>query len=760
MHVTEISFPLFWSAGAFAGALGFLGFFFYQVWRGIEAYSGRKDVAGLLSSAKDGESASEDYAQYEYMSLETYLANHRTSSIEVGEPTLQKLRQLQQDADGNTRHYILYYLDVESRVNRYVGLATIRTVNGIMKVQVNIAIKGLDKGGTKKRIEGRKLSEGFIINEVSTLAVGRSRGRPHSRRIYGILFERRYVHSRRMSFLLPNYIAIDRSPSKEKISKLASQTLGKTVEHPKYLFLVPNKFTWSQKRDLYAAACSFSHVYLAMQIWCFLSQFTDQIITGLVLAAILNYVQELGVLAAYEWITYVVGIVIISIFVSPIFAKKAAEYVLEGRDIRVAEEGHFWERKVQHQRVLLKLMKHLFACAFLKGIAMVLFFILVPATGFLGAYGSEALFHIVNPSLYLTVYLAWWLFDNLANTYESEFYGEVEHRSLAANIEAREKGFSALNDIIDNFGTILIKVIGAAGLLLGIGIITAGWNAVVVPLLIGLSMLYIVQSFVFPLWARDYRLYVNFPGKEYEKLPNGNFHISENVELQIRPQDRRMIGVYPMKMSPQKTRLPWVEKLGVTIIFGKSPYLRPKGRGWIVSVGTTNIEIGKVLGRVIRNKDFILRDNVLTVCPQAREISSLNAPFSSYALTATVSELLWLLYLYQGEMEAIAPERILRLSSGNNEDKEAAQDLTLEVINSHLSILASLGLLVSAEPAVQDNGNEYELSPVFANANPSVVKAAIGINLLDKKRLTPRQLEETRGKLKTLFGNIQQQDNP
>jgi hypothetical protein len=86
MHVTEISFPLFWSAGAFAGALAFLGFFFYQVWRGIEAYSGRKDVAGLLSSAKDGESASEDYAQYEYMSLETYLANHRTSSIEVGEP--------------------------------------------------------------------------------------------------------------------------------------------------------------------------------------------------------------------------------------------------------------------------------------------------------------------------------------------------------------------------------------------------------------------------------------------------------------------------------------------------------------------------------------------------------------------------------------------------------------------------------------------------------------------------------------------------
>jgi hypothetical protein len=537
------------------------------------------------------------------------------------------------------------------------------------------------------------------------------------------------VNPRRMYYLLPNYVEVRESAERDALVARVKDDFGIDVTQPRYLYLVQNEYRWAQKREMFAAACAFSPVYQAMQLWCFVEAFIDQLITGLALAAILDYVQDLGVLDIYEWIIYIAEVVVVSIFISPVFAKIVAKIVLEGRDIRIAEEGHLWDRKIQHQRATTKLMRYLCACAFLKTVSVVLFFMLVPRARFPSAPGARLLFDFSDPTIYLALYVGWWFFDSIVKDYETEFFAEVEHRSLAANIEAREKGFSALDDIIANFRLVLTRALGAAGLLLGIGIIGVGAAGLIVPLLLMASAVYIAQGFVFPLYARDYRLFADLPGAHHLVLPNGDFKIGDTVRLRIRVLEPELHGAAPMKMDEATSRLAWLERLDARLLFETPPSVLRRGSRYAFrDASGVSIELGRVWGEPKQGEDFVRAGCDVLLYPRARLTALANNPLGKYFDELRSPDLFWVLSTFQDGLGPISARCLVRKFYHPPAEPDDDGSLTAEIertLGEHLEAFAELGYLTTGTAEADPLETRYRLAPAYLDADPATVSRAM-----------------------------------
>jgi len=700
------------TAGAFAAAIAFSAFFLWQFIAGRRARKHPKDIAGLVpESLLHNREAREDYPQYEYIRL-TSAEAHEADGIVIGEKVRAHIDKVSASRRPGERHYMLYHFDSAQNMNRAAGIVTVTVLDDVISVSVI----------QEKKMESRRLPERFIIDEVAARRLG---GCIWRRQAGGYLFDMRYVNPRRMHYLLPNYIEVGESAGHESLVARAKTEFGIDVTQPRYLYLVQNNYRWHQKREMFAAACAFSPVYHAMQLWCFVEAFIDQLITGLALAAILYYVQDLGVLDIYEWIIYIAEVVVVSIFISPIFAKIVAKIVLEGRDIRIAERGHLWDRKIQHQRATIKLMRNLCACAFLKTVSVVLFFMLVPRASFAGAPGARLLFHFADPTVYLALYVGWWFFDSIVKDYETEFFAEVEHRSLAANIEAREKGFSAVDDIIANFRLVLTRAIGAAGLLLGIAIIGIGAAWLIVPLLVAASAVYIVQGFIFPLYARDYRLFLDLPGAHHMVLPNGDFKIGDTVRLRIRSLDPELHAVAPMKTDETTSRLAWLERLDARLLFQAPPSVARRGSRYAFKDASgTSVEFGRVLGKAKPGEDFVVSGNEIILCPQARQAALANNPFGKYFDELHSPDLFWLLYTFQGGLGPISVRSLMRnfYLPPNRQEDDGARTAEIELILSdHLDLFAESGYLTRQPASADAFDTAYGLASAYLDADPTSI---------------------------------------
>ena len=591
---------------------GLLGMFFWQLMLTIRCGKTNKDLAVLIPESDAELAADEEYPQFEFLPLDG-ARERELQMIEIPAAVSEAINRWQSAAAvggaASEEAYLLYHAARATGRNLADGVLTFTPLEMRRGAWKGLLIRL--EGNSDPELE-YKLPERLIIDHVAS----RQFAEIGLRRPPDVVFlEQRLVNPRRMYYLLPHHRALQRHPDREilrlKLQRDFPQAMAADVTT-----YVRYKMDWADKREMLAATCRFSRVYLMSCVWEATEGFIGQLMEGMLMAAILVYMSDLDILASYEWITYMIGILFTSTFVSPILARMIAKKVMERRDARMGEAGHEWERKVQNLRVQEDLLQRLKAVSWLRAGAAVLYLFLIPGTAFAGAFGAEWLLTISSGGVYLGLSLLWFIINDLVETYTNYVYAEVTYGAIGTNLEARARGFTAFEGVTDNFFSVLTTFLSTSGFLLGLSAIGMGWLDLVVPLVLVCTVIYSITGYAVPAMSRDYELSL-WIDRTHLVPVRGRFSLGGGAWLEVRSRNKRHTGVRPFTAKHGKCVLPWLERMDARVVFPSMPETRRLGNELILRCGqdVAEVSLKKSRGALIEGSDYQWEGTSLIIAP-------------------------------------------------------------------------------------------------------------------------------------------------
>ncbi|MBL7157990.1 MAG: radical SAM protein [Candidatus Omnitrophica bacterium] len=581
--------------GVISLALG-ISLTLFLVWRiiiGFTVILKKSDIPGLIHKNDRKQDAKESrYSLYEYISL-CRENKDNVMSIKMPPTLLKQVKDFLLEEEAEYPVYLLYHADESGNIA--CGTVTLRTDDGITEVIVE------KEKGTRLR----QLPEEFITDEILT------------RSPKNIIFQKRLVNAKRLAHLLPDHVNALQTPRGKSLTDKVAARLKinpgmfyKTK--PDYIHYVENELKFKEREMLYFKALLSDRFFRIGDICWWFQHYLTNLIAGLVYASILTYAADLKVLSTFNFVTYLMTLTVIPIFVSPKAAKLVAKLVRSRRDIRSSEKGHIWHRKVQNQRAIDKLRKFFLKIAFVRILFRSSFFILIPKTVFGGMCGAALLFNF-TPLTYLCLMFLWWLISVISNQFVMRNWTEVVRGAIQTSHEAIEAGYSRQFDVIVNFGTVFGQMLNAAGIMLGIGIFTMGWLNPIIPIIIGASIISITAGFIIPVFGKNFDLFLEINKSDFIKMKDGSFRISDNILLRIEPPDngfnrKEKRAVKPIKLRPGRTWLPWLEKMQTELIYRVEPMIEQKTTHIVIKGAPQDpvIRLRKAIGRSSTARDLAI----------------------------------------------------------------------------------------------------------------------------------------------------------
>ena len=720
---------------------GLLGMFFWQLILTIGSGKTNKDLAVLIPESDAELAADEEYPQFEFLPLDGGVRKRDLEWIDIP-PSVKEALPSQENAPvagmSDRESYLLYHADLVTGHNQADGVLTVETLEPLRSAWKALLI----------RLEGNpvselqyKLPESFIIDHVASrqLATAGLRKAPDV-----VFFEQRLINPRRMYYLLPHHRALERHPDREiirlKLLRDCPQALaGDVTTYVRY------KMDWAEKREMLAATCRFSRVYMMSCVWEATEGFIGQVMEGMLMAAILTYMSDLGILASYEWITYMIGILFTSTFVSPVLARMIARKVMERRDARMGEKGHEWERKVQNLRVQEDLLKRLKAISWLRAAAAVFYVFLIPGAAFAGVFGSGILLTIASGTLYLGLSLLWFIINDLVETYTSYVYAEVTYGAIGTNLEARARGFTAFEGVTDNFFSVLTTFLSTSGFLLGLSIIGMGWLDLVVPLVLIGTAVYSITGYAVPAMSRDYELSLWIDMTHLVPV-RGRFNLGGGVWLEVQARNKRHVGARPFTTKRGQSVLPWLERMDARIIFPSRPGIEQRRNELILHSGqdVATVTLRKSRGALVEGRDYQWDDTSLILAPESAAGSRGIVNFEDYFRSPAITELIWALARWRS-LSVVTADEIIRQyldqRPGGAREAEAAR----ETLETHLEVLVRLGILTKGR----------RLARRFQRAEYPLLEAIVALDALNGVEIPEEEIPVVKQQVAAMLASAQ-----
>lgn len=697
---------------------GLLGMFFWQLILTIGSGKTNKDLAVLIPESDAELAADEEYPQFEFLPLDGG-RERELQWIDIPLSVREALpRQENAPAGGGVsgrEAYLLYHADRVTGRNQADGVLTVETLEMLRGPWKALLV----------RLEGNpasdlqyKLPESLIIDHVASrqFATTGLRRAPDV-----VFFEPRLINPRRMYYLLPHHRVLERHPDREiirlKLLRDCPQALAADVTT-----YVRYKMDWADKREMLAATCRFSRVYMMSCVWEAAEGFIGQLMEGMLMAAILTYMSDLGILASYEWITYMIGILFTSTFVSPILARMIAKKVMERRDARMGEKGHEWERKVQNLRVQEDLLKRLKAISWLRAAAAVFYLFLIPGAAFAGVFGAGYLLTITSGTVYLGLSLVWFIVNDLVETYTSYVYAEVTYGAIGTNLEARARGFTAFEGVTDNFFSVLTTFLSTSGFLLGLSVIGMGWLDLVVPLVLVCTAIYSITGYAVPAMSRDYELSLWIDMTHLVPV-RGKFSLGGGAWLEVRARNKRHIGARPFATNHGKSVLPWLERMDARIIFPGRPTIEQRRNELILhsEQDVAAVTLRKSRGALIEGRDYRWDGTSLIVAPESAACARGIDNFQDYFRAPCITELIWTL-AKRHDLSVVTADEIIRQHLEQRPADAREAEAVRETLEMHLDVLVRLGILTKGR----------RLARRFQRAKYPLVEAIVALDVLNR----------------------------
>lgn len=696
---------------------GLLGIFFWQLILTIDAGKTNKDLAILIPESDAELAADEEYPQFEFLPLDS-IRERELRWIDVPLSVKEALtREKSAPASGGVSDreaYLLYHADRATGRNQADGVLTVETLETLRGAWKVLLIR---LEGNPESALDYKLPETFIIDHVASrqFATTGLRKAPDV-----VFFDQRLINPRRMYYLLPHHRALERHPDREiirlKLFRDYPQALaGDVTTYVRY------KMDWAEKREMLAATCRFSRVYLMSCVWEAAEGFIGQLMEGMLMAAILIYMSDLGILASYEWITYLIGILFTSTFVSPILARMIARKVMERRDARMGEKGHEWERKVQNLRVQEDLLKRLKAISWLRAAAAVFYLFLIPGSAFAGAFGAGWLLTITSGTVYLGLSLVWYIINDLVETYTSYVYAEVTYGAIGTNLEARARGFTAFEGVTDNFFSVLTTFLSTSGFLLGLSIIGMGWLDLVVPLLLVCTVVYSVTGYAVPTMSRDYELSLWIDMTHLVPV-RGRFNLGGETWLEVQARNKRHMGARPFTTKRGQSVLPWLERMDARIIFPERPKIEQRRNELILHAGrdVAAITLRKSRGGIVEGRDYQWDGTSLILAPESAARACGIVNFEDYFRSPAITELIWALARWRS-LSVVTADEIIRQYLDQRPEGAREAEAARKTLEMHLEVLVRLGILTKGR----------RLARRFQRAEYPLIESVVALDALN-----------------------------